>query len=220
MQILDLPVEARAKLGSADARRYRRAGFVPCILYGGGQQNVPLTTPGSAVEALLGARTRLVRLQLGEEAQTALVREIAWDHLGERVHHIDFVRVEMKDEVKVTVPLHFVGVPVGQGHGGVTEALITDLEVRCRVDSIPEELRVDIHPLDIGQGIHVGELEYPQGVRPARSERDLLIHIVEPRKIEIPEAVKPEEEVPAEEAAEAAAEGEEKKAPPEKKAES
>lgn len=204
MKILDLPVEARPDLGTSNARRYRRGGRVPAILYGGGQQNVPVTVPATTVDALLHAHTHLVRLKLGDRAQTALVREIAWDHLGERVQHIDFVRVEMDSEVKVTVPLHFVGVPVGQGHGGGTEPLITDLEVRCRVDSIPEEIRIDIRPLDIGQGIHVGDVDYPAGVQPARSGQDLLIHVVPPRKLDVPAEEKPEAEVPAEaEAAEA-----------------
>ncbi|MCZ6571962.1 MAG: 50S ribosomal protein L25 [Planctomycetota bacterium] len=208
MKILDIPVEPRETLGSAEARRLRRAGKVPCILYGRGHDNVALTTTRDAVHDLLDAHTHIIRLQLGEVSQTALVREMTWDHLGEHVQHMDFVRVAMEDDVKVTVPLKFTGDPAGLHTGGVIEVLISDLEVRCRVDIIPEQIVVDISALEIGDGVHVDELPYPQGVQPERSGRDLLVHVVLPRKVELEEA-KPEEAVIEGEAApeEAPAEG-------------
>ena len=209
MKIIDIPVESRETLGSAAARRLRRAGKVPCILYGRGHDTVALTTTTDAVHDLLDAHTHIIRLKLGKVSQTALVREMTWDHLGEHVQHMDFVRVAMEDEVKVTVPLAFTGDPAGLHTGGVIEVLIADLEVRCRVDGIPEKIAVDISALEIGDGVHVDEVTYPQGVQPVRSGRDLLIHVVMPRKVELEEP-KPEEAVVEGEAApgEAPAEGE------------
>ncbi len=211
MKINDIPLEYREMLGSAESRRLRRAGKVPCILYGRGTDNVALTTTRDAVHELLDAHTHIVRLQLGEVAQTALVREMTWDHLGEHVQHMDFVRVAMEDEVKVSVPLEFEGDPAGLHTGGVIEVLISDLDVRCRVDAIPEKIMVDISALEIGDGVHVDGLAFAQGVTPVRSGRDLLVHVVMPRKVELEEA-KPEDavlgEAPAEGEAEAAAPGE------------
>ena len=211
MKIIDIPVETRETLGSAESRRLRRAGKVPCVLYGRGTDNVSLTTTKDAVHALLDAHTHIIRLQLGDVSQTALVRELTWDHLGEHVQHMDFVRVQMEDEVKVTVPLQFTGDQAGLHHGGVIEVLISDLDVRCRVDAIPEKIEIDITALEIGDGVHVDGLTYAQGVTPVRSGRDLLVHVVMPRKVELEEA-KPEEAVEGEPVP---AEGDEAAAPEE-----
>ena len=205
MKILDLSVEHRDKLGSANSRRYRRAGHIPIILYGAGQKNVPLTATAEDFACVSAAHTLLIRLKLGDDVeQLALIREVSWDVLSEYVQHIDLTRVRMEDEVQVTVPIRLHGVPEGAHHGGVLEPVITDLEVHTRVDSIPEELVVDVTPLEVHQGIHVDELTYPEHVRPARGGRDLIVHCVPPKKIEEP--------VVEDEALAAPIEGEEPKA--------
>ena len=220
MQILNLPVEMREKTGSANSRRYRRAGQIPCILYGRGQENLMLVTPAEAFESIQKAHTALVRLTLGEKSQTAMIRDVRWDTFGEHVEHIDFFRVEPEDEVLITVPVTYTGVPVGAHAGGSVQTLAPDLDLHCRVDSIPSELKVDIAHLEVGDAIHVGEIEYPPHVRPARPDTDLLIAVKEPRKVELPEDLVPEEalaegEVP--EGEEKPAEGE--KAPAEAESE-
>ncbi|MDH3592704.1 MAG: 50S ribosomal protein L25 [Planctomycetota bacterium] len=185
MKIIDLPVEKRTKTGSANSRRDRRAGLVPCVLYGGKQESVTLATTDLAMTHVLKAHSALVRLTLGEEnAQTALIRELRWSTFGDHIEHIDFMRVEMEDEVSVTVPVHLFGVPVGASEGGQTQAVKTDVELRSRVDSIPSELRLDISGLAIGDGIYVDEIEYPANTRPVRHAHDLIVHVVAPKKVE------------------------------------
>lgn len=198
MQILDLPVEKRETIGTAHARRSRRKGRVPCILYGGKQQNVFLFTNATDFGNVLKAHSALVRLKLGEQEQTALLREIKWDVLGEYVQHVDFVRVEMSDEVKIKVPVHTFGVPVGIGEGGELQLVKAEIEVFSRVDSIPNEIRIDVSGLKLFDGVHVREIVFPPNVRAAGHETDLIVHVVPPRKVE--------EAVPAEAAA-AGAEG-------------
>ncbi|HEX5136296.1 MAG TPA: 50S ribosomal protein L25 [Planctomycetota bacterium] len=197
MQILDLPVEKRESSGTANARRARRQGRVPCILYGGKQQNVPLFTSATAFGNVLKQHSALVRLRLGDQEQTALLREVKWDVMGEYVQHIDFVRVEMTDEVKIKVPVHTFGVPVGIGEGGELQVVKAEIEVFSRVDSIPNEIRIDVSALKLFDGVHVREVTFPAHVRPAGHETDLIVHVVPPRKVE--------EAAPAEAAA--AAEG-------------
>ena len=199
MKILDLPVERRDKLGSANSRRYRRAGHIPVILYGAGQENVTLTATVDDFADVTAAHTLLIRLKLGEDVeQLALIRDVSWDVFSEYVQHIDLARVSMEDEVQVTVPIHLHGIPEGAHQGGVLEPVITDLEVHTRVDSIPEELVVDVTSLEIHQGIHVDELTYPEHVRPARGGRDLIVHCVPPKKIEEPVVEGEALEVPVE----------------------
>jgi large subunit ribosomal protein L25 len=207
MQILDLPVAKREKLGSANSRRYRRAGEIPCVLYGRGKENVMLTTPAEAFGVIQKAHTALVRLTLGDVEQTAMIREVRWDVWGEQVEHIDFVRVEAEDTVLITVPVTYTGVPAGVHAGGSVHIMAADLPLHCRVDSIPNEIEVEISHLEVDDAIHVGEIEYPANVRPARADHELLIHVREPRKTEpLPEEL--EAAALAESEAAAAAEGE------------
>jgi large subunit ribosomal protein L25 len=119
------------------------------------------------------------------------------------VEHIDFVRVESEDTVLITVPVTYTGVPVGIHSGGSVQIMAADLALHCRVDSIPSEIQVEISHLAVDDAIHVGEIEYPANVRPARADHELLVHVREPRKAEpLPE------EIEAAAAAEAAAEAE------------
>ncbi|MHC4939761.1 MAG: 50S ribosomal protein L25 [Planctomycetota bacterium] len=207
MQIVDLPVQNRDLLGSAEARRIRRAGGIPCNLYGGDRDPVNLTTTREAFAEVLKAHTAVVRLTDENVKQTALIREVSWDTFGDHVEHLDLVRVEMKDEVKIRVPIHFVGVPMGQSHGGTVHEVHKDLEVFSRVESIPSELRCDISKLDVGDGIRAGEFEFPEGVRNAMNEDELVVMIHAP-KLHV------EEPVEGEEGAEPAAEGAAEEAAP------
>jgi large subunit ribosomal protein L25 len=184
MQILDLPVEKRETSGTAHSRRARRQGRVPCILYGGKKDNVLLFTKADDFGSVLKTHSTLVRLKLGEQEQTALLREVKWDVLGEYVQHVDFVRVEMSDEVRIKVPVHTFGIPVGIGEGGEIQLVKAEIEVFSRVDSIPSEIRIDVSPLKLFEGVHVREVVFPPNVRAAGHESDLIVHVVPPRKVE------------------------------------
>jgi len=183
MKIVDLPVQKRARLGSAESRRIRRAGGIPCNLYGGDREAIPLTTTRDAFDEVLKAHTALVRLTDESAEQTALIRDVAWDTFGEHVEHLDLIRVAMTDEVKIRVPLNFVGVPAGQSEGGVIHEVHHDLEVYSRVDSIPSEILCDISGLGIGDGIRAGDFEFPEGVRAAMAEDEMVVQCAAPKVV-------------------------------------
>jgi large subunit ribosomal protein L25 len=205
MKILNLPVQSRDKLGSANARRYRRAGQVPCSLYGRGQENVNLVADAHDLQEVLKTHSALVRLTLGEKEQTALLRSVEWDVFGEAVEHVDLVRVNMDDEVKIKVPVHCIGIPAGTSEGGQLQVAKPDLEVYSRVDSIPTDIRIDVSPLHITDAIYIRDVEFPPHVRAAHEEHELVVHLMAPRTAEELE-VAPVEGEEAEAAA--AAEGE------------
>lgn len=200
MQILELPVEKRDKLGSANARRYRRAGGIPCNLYGRGVDPFPLVTTRDDFGEVLKLHTAIVRLKLGDDSQLALLREVKWDTFGDYVEHVDFKRVEMEDTVKIKVPLVFVGTPAGAHHGGDLQAVQVDIEVMSRVDSIPSEIRVDVSALEIGDGIRAEGLPYPDHVEPAIDPQAMIVQVKAPKKVEEPEPSEEAEggEAPAE----------------------
>ncbi|MEM8885153.1 MAG: 50S ribosomal protein L25 [Planctomycetota bacterium] len=184
MKIVELPVRPREALGSANARRIRRDGGIPLNLYGGDRAPVTLTTTQDDFNEVLKAHSAIVRLTHDEVKQTALVRDVAWDVFGDHVEHVDLFRVELEDEVKVKVPFHFVGVPRGQSNGGETMIALQDIEVFSPVKDIPEELRCDISELEVGQGIRVDEFTFPEGIRPAAHEHDLIVQCKAPKLAE------------------------------------
>lgn len=211
MKILNLPVELRERLGSSNARRYRRAGKVPCNLYGSGQDNVHLVADAHDVQEVLKTHSALVRLRLGDLEQTALLRAVDWDVFGEAVEHVDLVRVHMEDEVKIKVPVHCIGIPAGTSEGGQLQIAKPDLEVFSRVDSIPSDIRIDVTALHIHDAIHIRDVEFPPHVRSAHDDAELVVHLLPPRKAE--EAALPVEGEEAEAPAEAEAEKPAEEAP-------
>ena len=204
MKILDLTVETRDKLGSAEARRYRRAGRIPCILYGGPQENVTLTTTHDQFDEILKAHTLLVRLHLASEEQTALVRRVEWNTFGEYVEHVDFQRVEPHQEVSLAIPLRYVGTPAGTAEGGRFERELDALPVRGPLESMPAELRIDTSHLDVGDSLRASEVELPAGIVLDCDEDDMIAHVRVP-KVVVAEPVEGEEGAAAAEGAPAAA---------------
>ena len=193
MKIPNLPVENRDKLGSANACRYRRAGKVPCNLYGRGRDNVHLVADARDLQEVLKTHTALVRLELGEQEQTALLRSVDWDVFGEAIEHVDLVRVNLEDEVKIKVPLHCIGIPAGTSEGGLLQIAKPDLEVFSRVDSIPTGIRVDVTGLHIHDAIHIRDVAFPPNVRPVYDEHEMVVHHMPPRKVEEEAGVVPDE---------------------------
>ena len=204
MKIIDLPVQKRELLGSAESRRLRRAGGIPVNLYGGERPNLALSTTRDDFAVVLKAHSAIVRLKLDEVEQTALVRDVAWNTFGDHVEHLDLFRVEMHEEVKVRVPFVFTGVPAGLSRGGETQIVLHDLEVLCAVKDIPSELRCDISPLAVGDAIHVNEYTYPEGVRPAGLETEVIIQVKEPKVVVDDDAGEGDDAIETPEAAPAA----------------
>jgi len=181
MKIVDLPVEPREALGSAACRRLRRSGGIPIVLYGGGREGVNLSTTRDAFKEVFKQHTALVRLTSGDVTQTALVREVAWDTFGDYVEHLDLFRVGADDEVRVRVPFHFVGVAAGISLGGETHYALKDIQVLAPVRDIPSELRIDVSDMNIGDALHVGEYEFPEGVRPTGHPEELIVQVKVPK---------------------------------------
>ena len=182
MKILDLPVETREKLGSANSRRYCRAGQIPSVLYGGKRDSVSLVFQAEDFDSILKAHTALVRLRLSDEVnQTALVRNVTWDTFGNHIQHVDLQRVAMEDEIQLAVPIHILGVPAGVAHGGVLHFAHREVQVHSRVDSIPSEIEIDVSQLDLGDRVTVGELDYPEHVRAALPADEPVVFVKEPK---------------------------------------
>ncbi|MHC4952512.1 MAG: 50S ribosomal protein L25 [Planctomycetota bacterium] len=183
MKIVDLPVEPREKLGSAESRRLRRQGLIPLVLYGGDRPSRHLTTTRDAFGEVLKHHSAVVRLQRAGTDQTALVRSVAWDTFGDYVEHLDLFRVDAEDEVRVRVPIHYFGIPAGKQFGGETLYAMKDIELLVAVKDIPTELPLDLAALNVGDTIHVRDYDFPAGSRPAGHEDELIVQVKAPKVV-------------------------------------
>jgi len=191
--VLTLAAEKRESVGTRSSRRERAEGRVPAIIYGHKQDPQPVTVAHDALQAALRHHGRMLDLKLGRSTERVLLSDVQYDTYGTEVIHADFIRVAMDELVRVDVPVVLHGHAAGEQHGGVTEQLLTEVSVVCLPGDIPEEIRVVITALELGQSLHVGDLSAPQGVKIVADPSHLVLTIAAPTK-----AVEPEAEVATE----------------------
>jgi large subunit ribosomal protein L25 len=204
-----LECQARNASGTREARRLRKKGLVPAILYGHGEACVPLVATREAVEAVVRHGSRIVELS-GAAKGSALVKQLQWDAFGVRPLHVDLLRVSARDRVHVKVPVDLKGECPGQRAGGVVSLLLHEVEIECTADSIPERLHAVISALEVGGTVKVKDLELPPGGRSLVDGEEIVVNCTRPgEKAAAEEAGGAEPEVIGRKAAEEEGESEE-----------
>jgi large subunit ribosomal protein L25 len=164
--------------GSRVARKLRKKGLIPAIIYGHKQAEVPVTLSRDDVWRLLKTPGRLADLDVNGNFETVLIRDVQWDHLGKEVLHLDFARVSAEEMIETEVTFEIKGSPAGLAAGGILEHLVHTLRIKCRAGAIPESLKADVSALQVGEGIHVRDLVLPPDVTVDHDPDLLLAHVV------------------------------------------
>jgi large subunit ribosomal protein L25 len=165
--------------GTRVARRLRKSGRIPAVIYGHKQAVVPVTVAHDDVLRLIKSPGHLAELDLGQgTSETVLIREVQWDHLGKEVLHLDFARVDVEEIVETEVTVELRGVPAGVAEGGILEHLVRSLSIRCKAGAIPSSIKADVSHLQVDQGLHVRELSLPPDVTVDADPDLLLAHVV------------------------------------------
>jgi large subunit ribosomal protein L25 len=182
---------ARETFGKNEARRTRREGKVPGVLYGGdGAKATPISVEPKALLKILhsesGANT-LISLKLGGAADTkVLVKEYQLDPVTHQVLHADFYRVAMDKLIQVTIPVVVKGEPKGvKQQGGILEFIRREIEVECLPADIPENVEVDVSDLMLHQGIRVRDLTVDPKWTPKSDPDMMLVHVIMPKAEEV-----------------------------------
>jgi large subunit ribosomal protein L25 len=213
MDFAKVDVEVRKEFGKGNARRTRAKGKIPAVLYGQREQPLSLALdPLALVRSMDKERRRNTVFSLkvaGEGAPadvTAMIREVQIDPMSRKIMHVDFQRVSLDEEVRVTVPLVLKGTPVGVVNGGNLHHNVYDIPVAAKPGAIPLRIEIDVSGLNIGQAVHVSDLKLEAGVRALLDAKNSLASVVAPRAEKIEEAA-PAAAAGAEGAAAAPAEG-------------
>ncbi|MAG56988.1 MAG: 50S ribosomal protein L25 [Planctomycetes bacterium] len=162
MKIITLPIVAREKVGSANSRRDRSAGRLPVNLYGMGRPTANFTVDTHSFGMSFERGNRMFELELGDEKQICLLKDIQYNSLGNQLLHADFWRIDDSKPVTINLALEFVGVPDAQS-GAVVDFVARDVQINCIPRNIPEHLDVNIGSLAVGEHIEAKELELPKG---------------------------------------------------------
>jgi large subunit ribosomal protein L25 len=163
MEIRNLKTETRTAKGSADARRARRDGKVPAILYGLGKQPHACVLDRRAFEQELHLGNKTFKLAVDGKSEAALLQDIQYDSLGVQIVHVDFKRIDLAVKVKVFVALNFVGHPEVVA-GAVLDHVSGEVQVECLPTNIPKSVDVSVTGLKIGEHVEAKDVKLPEGV--------------------------------------------------------
>lgn len=198
METLEIQANARAAGGKNQARRLRRSGKIPAILYGPKTQAVALELDkkdfSTRVALLQGSH--LVRLKSSVPAlaeKVALVKEMQFHPISGDVTHADLYEVDLAAKIQVQVPLRFVGKAAGVTRGGILQPIVREVEVECLPMDIPGFFNVDVSALDIGDSIHIEEIQMPADVTLVFESNFAVVTVVTPTVEEAPAAAAPAE---------------------------
>jgi large subunit ribosomal protein L25 len=205
MEKVKLVVQHREAAGSRGARRLRREGRIPGVMYGHGKPATLLSVEPAELRAALstGAGTHAVLEIVFEDQKKvhrAIVKQMELDRVKHTVTHIDLEEVRLDQVVETRVAVQFEGTSKGVKMGGMVDEVSREVTVKGLVTDIPEHLVVDITELGIGDAAHVADLQVPDGLEVLDDPEQVLCSVLLPRKAEIEEAVEEGAEEAAEEA--------------------
>ncbi|MDD5008762.1 MAG: 50S ribosomal protein L25 [Syntrophorhabdaceae bacterium] len=214
MEKILIKADTRAEKGKSTARRLRKEGRIPAVLYGREVDPLSISVSLKDWEKLGKQLKRNVILNMEvhglkkkAEHRPVMIKHVQTGVLKNEILHIDFLQVSMERTIEVEIPIHLVGRSKGEANDGIVDQHLRSIKVECLPTQIPEKIEVDISDLDIGDSYHVNQISIP-GIK-------LLEHLDVAVVTVIPPTVE-EKPVVAEEVAPAAVEPEKKEKEKEK----
>ena len=229
-----LEANTRTTKSKGDVRSLRLAGNIPGIIYGGTEQNQKVAVLKKTLKILIAKEnflSNIITLNLDGKPQNVLPREITYNVISDEPIHIDFLRVVPGAKIRIEVPVQFINHETSPGlkRGGVLNIVRRKIELKCPSEKIPEAIIIDLHGIEIGESFKISSVKLEEDVAPTILGRDFVIAtLAAPTVMKEPEKpaeaeVAEGEEAPADGKDATPAtdgdkkEGEEKKAPEEKK---
>ncbi len=190
---ITVTAEVRASRGKNEARRTRRAGQIPAVLYGASQGAVSIAVNPREINRLVhsstGYNTIFTLAIRGGEMTPVMVVDQQLDPIKGTLLHADFKRIDLTKRIRVSVPVHTTGEPAGvKVHGGLLEIVTRAIEIECLPDEIPESFTVDVSPLLIGQSKRGSDVGMAGSMKLVSAPEIVIAHVVALRAEEAPAA--------------------------------
>ena len=189
-----LNAQVREGCGRSAIRRLRRTGMVPGIVYGADKEPMPIAIEDRIIKQNLSHEaffSHILTLNVNGGAERVIVRDLQRHPENSLVMHIDLQRVSEDEEIRVRVPLHFVGEEQAPGvklERGIVSHMMTEVEVSCLPRDLPEYIEVDVSNLHLNDAVHLSDLKIPQDVELVElsygEEHDTAVVSINPPRVE------------------------------------
>jgi large subunit ribosomal protein L25 len=199
-----LNAQERPERGTRAARRLRRAGLVPGVVYGGGDgDNVSFKVDARVLRQVLVDGSALIDLEVGGKTRPVIVKDQQLHPVRDEVVHIDLLEVRLDEKIQTQVAVHVAGAEEAPGikEGGVLEHVTHELNIEALPTAIPDAITVDVSGMEIAATMHLSEVTAPEGVTFLDDlEETIIATVVVPTEVEEPEDIEEETELVGEEA--------------------
>lgn len=184
---MELTIECQQRTPGSKPKALRRAGLVPAVLYGHkGTESVSLTINAKTAETLVrraSVNNTLVQVKIPDIRWNgkALLREVQTHPWRNSLYHISFFSVAAQESLDINVPLSFVGESPAVKEGGSLDTVLTELQVQCAPDNIPDLIEIDVSQMNIGDAVYVQQLVLPSGVTAIGEPDRVVVSALSPR---------------------------------------
>ena len=166
---IELKAEIRKVAGKGAARAVRKNANIPAVIYGEKKEPVSIELNGHDFNMLLGTpslRTKLFEIMVGGKKEDAMLMDIQYHPVSDKVVHVDFKRINVKEPVHVVVPVEVINADISKGIklGGVLNFAVRKVALRGLVADMPEKITIDLADVTIGDTIHGSDLVLPKGI--------------------------------------------------------
>lgn len=165
--IYNLDATVRSDQGTGASRRLRRNNQVPAVIYGGEQEAQKIALAHNKVwqaQAHEGFYAHILTLNIDGTNQEVILKDVQRHPYKNQILHMDFQRVDANHKLHTNVPVHFINEDVAAKTGGTVTHSVTELEITCLPKDLPEFIEVDVAALEVGQTLHISEINLPAGV--------------------------------------------------------
>lgn len=202
MEKVILEAKIREETGKTKAKKLRKSGLIPAVVYKGGKESVNIKLKQEdlfhALHTSAGENVLITLKVEGEKkarSRTCLLKEIQKDPVKDDIIHVDLNEISLTEKIKVKIPVHSHGEPEGVvTDGGVLDHALWEIEIECLPTDIPEKITVEVAPMKIGDTVYIKDLEVPPGVKILNDPELTVLSVVPPAKEEVAPEVAPEEE--------------------------
>ena len=154
-----LEISNRVNIGSKEAKKQRRQGLVPGVLYYAGEDAENISVDKSILIRAMNSGQRIFEILQKGEKQYTMLKQVQYHPVTDEVIHVDLMRVRRSEKMTISVPILLVGDSVGVKEGGILSQSLTQVEISCYPTDVPEQIELNIEGLELNSGLNVGDLD-------------------------------------------------------------
>jgi large subunit ribosomal protein L25 len=185
MERHSIEAELRTETGKGAARRIRRSGLIPGVVYGRGNEPRSIKVDPLDIEKLLQSNAIFDLTFVGEDGEesTVIIKDYQKDVIKQNLLHVDFQFISMDEKITVSVPMRLEGEAVGVHDGGVLQHLLREIDIDVLPSEIPEEITIDISELEVGESLSVADLELSEAIDLVTDSDEVIVTVVTPTEL-------------------------------------